>query len=428
MNCNKCGTPILPGENSCRFCGTVGDFSERKHVEVKPEIIDFNINEKIEVIDFMIGEDEVSVDPEPTHETIDFGEIFEPVMENMAPATEEVASVAPAQEVIPAVEEVAQVVEQPSLVTEETIPSAVVNEEVVEEESIKEETLGQTTSIPVVNAVIEEPATARIPVEEVKKVLDEEVVEEAVDLEPIINQEEPQQEEAKALEPTNEVVVENKEEVKEEAPKKEKNKNSLTIIILTVLLILSIVLNCFLLMGANSSAKAKTLEETSTVSLTTVYSNYKILMPNNWHTNTSNKDFLLVYDGNNNWSASMSFTNELDYSKISDNLDMITSTFGSNQYLFTSDYTKTINEKEVHIFKGKYVSYAVYVIVNEVDEDTVAVTDLKFTGEVDDEILNNILNSVTTVTLKDMSNIIKDEFQFNDITGIFKSVIEKENA
>ena len=46
MDCNKCGTPILPGENYCRFCGTIGDFSVRKHVEVKPEIIDFNIDDE----------------------------------------------------------------------------------------------------------------------------------------------------------------------------------------------------------------------------------------------------------------------------------------------------------------------------------------------------------------------------------------------
>ena len=39
MNCNKCGTPILPGENTCRFCGAIGDFSIRKE---KPEIISFD--------------------------------------------------------------------------------------------------------------------------------------------------------------------------------------------------------------------------------------------------------------------------------------------------------------------------------------------------------------------------------------------------
>jgi uncharacterized OB-fold protein len=40
MNCNRCGTPIIPGENSCRFCGAVENFTERKYIDV-PEIIDF---------------------------------------------------------------------------------------------------------------------------------------------------------------------------------------------------------------------------------------------------------------------------------------------------------------------------------------------------------------------------------------------------
>ena len=39
MNCNKCGTPIIPGENTCRFCGTSNNFSKR---EEKHEIIGFD--------------------------------------------------------------------------------------------------------------------------------------------------------------------------------------------------------------------------------------------------------------------------------------------------------------------------------------------------------------------------------------------------
>ena len=38
MKCNKCGTPIIPGEDTCRICGNKTDFSKR---EKEPEIIDF---------------------------------------------------------------------------------------------------------------------------------------------------------------------------------------------------------------------------------------------------------------------------------------------------------------------------------------------------------------------------------------------------
>ena len=41
MKCNKCGTPIIPGENNCRICGNKTDFSERVK---EPEIIDFPMN------------------------------------------------------------------------------------------------------------------------------------------------------------------------------------------------------------------------------------------------------------------------------------------------------------------------------------------------------------------------------------------------
>lgn len=38
MKCNKCGTPIIPGEDTCRICGNKTDFSKR---EIDAEVIDF---------------------------------------------------------------------------------------------------------------------------------------------------------------------------------------------------------------------------------------------------------------------------------------------------------------------------------------------------------------------------------------------------
>lgn len=85
MNCNKCGTPIIPGENTCRFCGTSNNFSKR---EEKHEIIGFDdidlLNDNIqeaEIIDFMIGEDEVSLNDEEAPVIIDDLIIDSPVVE-----------------------------------------------------------------------------------------------------------------------------------------------------------------------------------------------------------------------------------------------------------------------------------------------------------------------------------------------------------
>ena len=70
MNCNRCGTPIIPGENSCRFCGAVENFTERKYIDV-PEIIDFV---EPEIIDFTTGEDDVVVssDAKPATPSVGF--------------------------------------------------------------------------------------------------------------------------------------------------------------------------------------------------------------------------------------------------------------------------------------------------------------------------------------------------------------------
>ena len=136
MNCNKCGTPIIPGEHTCRFCGTSDNFSKR---EPKHEIIGFDDidyvednNKEAEIIDFMIGEDEVSLNDEEDVPVV----IDELIKDEPA--------VAPVEET--------KVEEVPTVETK------------VEEAPASEEK--------VVNSVIEEPPTARIPVEEVKKVIE----------------------------------------------------------------------------------------------------------------------------------------------------------------------------------------------------------------------------------------------------------------
>lgn len=384
MNCNKCGTPILPGEHTCRFCGAVDDFSKRVPIEPKPEIIDFNIDD-VEVVDFMIGEDEVTITPEPKEEPVNVDEIIDFSFDSMSTTEKEVVETTPIEPI----------------------------------------------AVPVVNSVIEEPATARIPVEEVKKILENESAPEIVEtIEPVITEaiEEPlpEVEDKINAEPIKQEEKIIDEKVEEPKPKKENKNSRVGFIVVTMLLILSIILNCFLLMGKATNPQVSS-SEVSEVSLTTVYDNYEIKLPNNWTVNSTNDKYVLIYDGTEDWAASIGFTSSSDFSLVKDNVATITERYGNSKYLFTSDYTKTINNKEIYVFKGKYYSYSVYLIISKVNDNTVAVTDLKFTGEVEENVLNSILNSLTTISVKDMSNFLKDNFEFKDTTEVLDNVIPKED-
>lgn len=363
MNCNKCGTPIIPGENTCRFCGTSNNFSKR---EEKHEIIGFddidllsNNNQEAEIIDFMIGEDEVNLnDQNDTPVIID-----------------ELIIDAPIKEEEPVIEEV--------------------------EEKI-------------VNSVIEEPPTARIPVEDVVKTLDEE--QEEVVLEPTVN-----------LDAT--AILEKIDDKKE--PKKESNKKNggskLLVVILLVLLIASVIVNYFLFTGKDRITKpSKPVSSDNNELSSLVYSGYEVKIPSNWSINSSNSDYVLFSDEKLQWQASLMLTDEVDYSTLSEKTSQITDALGLQNYLFTSDYNKTTNNKELYIFKGKYYEYAVYVIVAPINDDTTAIIDLKFTGEVNEDVLNSILDSVSNMKEANLKPI-KENFEFKNIVPSFKNIIPKES-
>ena len=446
MNCNKCGTPILPGENSCRFCGTVGDYSKRNHEETKPEIIDFTTGD----------DDVVIIDDEP--EKIESIPVIKPVS-------------APVAQPVSRIEQVVTPVQIPTPVVRETIISVPTPAPVVMPVSAPVIPRVETpVSIPVVTPIVSEPiptivkqtpvipVVSNIDVEPIPVIKREEMVAPIVKplsqtetpivtpVNPVIANAAPTAVSAstpvlvtktdskvKKEELVNEIVppiIEGKKDVKEK-----KNGHGLFNIvtfILILLLLISVIANCFLLMG--NSKENKEVDTTPVVSTTnqTIYFNgFKVEVPSNWIT-TTNKDvnYITLMDSTENWAVTLNVAPNTKASAISDktSIDNITKAFGANKYLFTSDYSKTVDGKDFYIFKGKYYDYSVYIITSSLDSKNTVIADLKFKGEVDDAVLTNVLNSLKTVSVKDLTAFYKNDFSFGDITSLITSNINAENT
>jgi len=372
MKCNKCGTPIIPGENACRICGNT-NFSERIK---EPEVIDFpdlDLEDK--------KEEKVNSLPD----LMDIIDIEEP--------KKEIAE----EEKIELEEEITR---EPELVSDE-IKDTAISKQVVEptvEEQKKENTKSE---------IKEEKNDKK---EKTKKV---------------IEVEETKSSKKKVLDKVNEKEEKTKKEFKE--PKiKTKNKSSdkSGIVLLTILLLCSIGLNIFLFAKDGENVTVGETPEIEGTYSKVSYNKHKITMPSNWITENTNNN-LLIYDDTQNWSASMKLVNDSSYEAFAVNTEELTKALGSLKYQFTSNYSKSLNNKEFHLFKGKYYDYSVFVIVTELDEDSLVVVDLKFKGEVDDILLNNILTSMTSVKENNTEELFKDNFEFVDITEQIKSVSKK---
>lgn len=442
MNCNKCGTPILPGENSCRFCGTVGDYSKRTHEETKPEIIDFTTGD----------DDVVIIDDEP--EKIESIPVIKPVSAPVAPTVSRPEPVvAPVQMPTPVVREAAVSFPAPAPVVMPV--SAPVIPKVETPISIPAVTpivsepvptvVKQAPVIPVVSSIDEEPIPVikkeEVVVPIVKPQMDVPIVAPVI---PVVADSVPTAVSASTpvlvtkddLKETKEELVdeiatpvtEDKKEVKDVKEKKSNHGlfNILTFILI-VLLLISVIANCFLLMG--NSKENEEVDDTPVVSSTnqTIYFNgYKVEVPSNWIT-TTNKDvnYITLMDSTENWAVTLNVAPNTNASAISDktSIENITKAFGASKYLFTSDYSKTVDGKDFYIFKGKYYDYSVYIITSSLDSTNAVIADLKFKGEVDDEVLNNVLSSLKTVSVKDLTTFYKNDFSFGDIASLVTSNI-----
>ena len=365
MKCNKCGTPIIPGEDNCRICGNKNDFSERTN---EPEIIDFpddikGVSMDLPDLDAIIDTKEETV--EPTLELVNQVEM---------PIVDETKVI----EETPVIEEAPVVLEEATL----------------------------------------EPVLETANLNEVEEVKTEELVENKEEVE------ETKQNKKKVLDKANE---------KEEKPKKvkkevkvKKSSNGFVVILLVILLLASMALNAYLfIMDGNAKANNKGNEPKTEQAYSKVaYGSYKVTMPSTWIAENGSNG-LLVYDETQNWSFNMQMVNGANYETVVTNKENLGDLLDDLKYQFTSNYSKEVEEVKYHIFKGKYYDYSVYVIVTELSDDSIIFVDLKFKGEVDDILLNEVLKSMSDVKTNNTTELFKDNFEFQNISNEIKLVGQK---
>ena len=87
----------------------------------------------------------------------------------------------------------------------------------------------------------------------------------------------------------------------------------------------------------------------------------------------------------------------------------------------------TQDNQEFHIFKGKYYEYAVYIILAEMDDGSLVIVDVKFTGEVIEDVVDYILSTLSTPRDNKINNFTKENFSFYDVTGFLSSIVKETN-
>lgn len=191
--------------------------------------------------------------------------------------------------------------------------------------------------------------------------------------------------------------------------------NPLTIIIM-ILFIASLVLNLLLLFNKKDDAPeiSKSNNETKEVYI----DGYKYEIIYDWsYENTTN---LVFKDKNNTWGASVNIP-EMNFQNILANKADFYNEIKTDGFEITSDYEKEVNSTKNILFKGKYGEYNTYVIVTRLDDENVIITKVLYKTEVDDILLDNVLDMVTSITKVD-DTIVTEDFSFKDISTTLKKL------
>lgn len=204
-----------------------------------------------------------------------------------------------------------------------------------------------------------------------------------------------------------------------------KNNFNPLIIVLAILFLASLVLNILLIVNKDEEQVNLIVNEET---MKTVYvDNYKYDIPYDW--SYEKKDNLIFSDKTSNWGFSVQIE-EMEYRNIKSNKNDFYKVIKAADIEITSDYEKSVNNKDNLLFKGKQGNYNTYVIVTNVGSNKIALTKILFKSEVDDILLNKALDVVTTLEVSNDS-IVSGEFAFEGLESylsklnIIKEEVEK---
>lgn len=224
----------------------------------------------------------------------------------------------------------------------------------------------------------------------------------------------------------NEIVVNENPVEKEEQKFNEKSNTYVVGGVLVSALVISLVFNLFLFLNRNLSKKSVS-DSISEARIETFFNNYEISIPDNWQTKTEvDKDLLMIFDSTTEWAASLQILKDVDYKLVNKNADDIQKEYAKQNIIFTSNYTKTVNNIDYFLYKGKQENYSVYLILQEVDDSTVLATNLKFKGEIKKEVLDTILDSFSSVKGNNLNKLYESDFNFSQLGDVVTKFAKPE--
>lgn len=204
-----------------------------------------------------------------------------------------------------------------------------------------------------------------------------------------------------------------------------KNNFNPLVIVLAIFFLASLVLNILLIVNKDEE-QVNLIGNEETVK--TVYvDNYKYDIPYDW--SYEKKDNLIFSDKTSNWGFSIQIE-EMEYRNIKSNKNDFYKVIKNADIEITSDYEKSVNNKDNLLFKGKQGNYNTYVIVTNLGSNKIVSTKILFKSEVDDILLNKALDVVTTLEVSNNS-IVSGEFNFEGLESylsklnIIKEEVEK---
>lgn len=385
MKCGKCGTPILPGENFCRICGTKYEANaavpEAETLEtpiVKPVVETL----EVPIVKPVVETIETSI-AEPIVETL-VAPVAEPIMEPvMAPIVEPVMA-------SPIAEPVIENIESQVVASTTDVFSKVVEERPIVTEA-KEKLEDVTKSFELAKEL--DLSSKPEQTEEVKETVKEELKEE-------------KKEKAK-----NEIRDEDEKSI-EEIIAKNNRKPNIAFIITLILLVISITLNVVLFVTRSGSEPDPDVVNEQSKVKTIYYDNYSMNVDYNWI--YTEDDELVFNDKTENWGVSLKVV-AADYAAFKANEDKFNDVLSKRTLDMSSKTQKVVNDKTLHVFGGKYNDYITDVVILDLGNDNVVKAQILYKAERDDVVLDKVLELMTSIKSYNTTLLNDTNFKFESL-------------